>query len=222
MKRSTRACVAVVLATAAVTAVEAQRPAMTFFVTSAGLGKGGNLGGIKGADAHCQALAQNAGAGAKTWRAYLSVTDLNGKGAINARDRIGRGPWHNAAGVRIAIDVDDLHSDSANVTAETALTEKGQKVPTQPNQHDILTGSTRDGRAWNFNLLDDLNLERGAMTCSNYTSDAEDQFVMVGHYDRAGTAPISPWNAAHPSVGCSQAKLVETGGAGLLYCFAID
>jgi hypothetical protein len=215
-------CVAGVLAALVVTAVEAQRPAMTFFVTSAGLGKGGNLGGIKGADAHCQALAQGAGAGSKTWRAYLSVTDLNGKGAINARDRIGRGPWHNAAGVRIAIDVEDLHSDSANLTAETALTEKGQKIPTQPNQHDILTGSTRDGRAWNFNLLDDLNLERGAMTCSNYTSDAEDQFVMVGHYDRAGTAPISPWNAAHPSVGCSQAKLVETGGAGLLYCFAID
>lgn len=222
MKRSTRLSVAAVLAAVVVTAVEAQRPAMTFFVTSVGLGKGGNLGGVKGADAHCQALAQSAGAGSKTWRAYLSVTDLNGKGAINARDRIGRGPWHNAAGVRIAIDVEDLHSDSANVTAETALTEKGQKIPTQPNQHDILTGSTRDGRAWNFNLLDDLNLERGAMTCSNYTSDAEDQFVMVGHYDRAGTAPISPWNAAHPSVGCSQAKLVETGGAGLLYCFAID
>jgi len=222
MKKSTRICTATLLAAIAVTAAEAQRPAMTFFVTSAGLGKGGNLGGIKGADAHCQALAQSAGAGAKTWRAYLSVTDLNGKGAINARDRIGRGPWHNAAGVRIAIDVEDLHSDSANLTAETALTEKGQKIPTQPNQHDILTGSTRDGRAWNYNLLDDLNLERGAMTCSNYTSDAEDQFVMVGHYDRAGTAPISPWNAAHPSVGCSQAKLVETGGAGLLYCFAID
>lgn len=222
MKRSTRICIASLLAAVAVTAAEAQRPAMTFFVTSSGIGNGGNLGGIKGADAHCQALAQSAGAGSKTWRAYLSVTDLNGKGAINARDRIGRGPWHNAAGVRIAIDVEDLHSDSANLTAETALTEKGQKIPTQPNQHDILTGSMRDGRAWNFNLLDDLNLERGAMTCSNYTSDAEDQFVMVGHYDRAGTAPISPWNAAHPSVGCSQAKLVETGGAGLLYCFAID
>jgi hypothetical protein len=180
------------------------------------------LGGIKGADAHCQALARGAGAGDKAWRAYLSVTDLNGKGAINARDRIGRGPWHNANGVRIAIDVDDLHSDSANITADTALTEKGAKLPAEPNQHDILTGSTRDGRAWSYNLLDDLNLERGAMTCSNYTSSAEDQFVMVGHHDRAGTAPISPWNAAHPSVGCSQERLVETGGAGLLYCFAID
>jgi hypothetical protein len=210
------------LAASAATALQAQRPEMSFFVTSAGLGNGGNLGGIKGADAHCQALARNAGAGDKTWRAYLSVTDLNGKGAINARDRIGRGPWYNANGVRIAIDVDDLHSDNANITADTAVTEKGSKLPTEPNQHDILTGSTRDGRAWSYNLLDDLNLERGAMTCSNYTSNAEDQFVMLGHHDRAGTAPISPWNAAHPSVGCSQDKLIETGGAGLLYCFAID
>jgi hypothetical protein len=198
------------------------RPEMSFFVTSVGIGKGANLGGIQGADAHCQMLAETAGAGGKTWRAYLSVTDLNGKGAINARDRIGQGPWHNAAGVRIARDVDDLHSDSANITARTALTEKGEPLPEEPNVHDILTGSTRDGRAWNYNLLDDLNLERGAMTCNNYTSDAEDGAVMVGHADRAGTAPMSPWNAAHPSVGCSQEKLVSTGGAGLLYCFAID
>jgi len=224
MKRSTRIAAAGLLAATAAAALHAQRPQMTFFVTSVGLGNGGNLGGIKGADAHCQALATSAGGSAagKTWRAYLSVTDLNGKGAINARDRIGRGPWYNANGVRIAIDVEDLHSDSANVTADTAITEKGAKLPAEPNQHDILTGSTRDGRAWNYNLLDDLNLERGAMTCSNYTSNAEDQFVMLGHHDRAGTAPISPWNAAHPSVGCSQAKLVETGGSGLLYCFAID
>jgi hypothetical protein len=222
MKRSLRIFVTGLVATGLVAAAHAQRPEMSFFVTSAGLGNGGDLGGIKGADAHCQALARTAGAGEKTWRAYLSVTDLNGKGAINARDRIGRGPWHNANGVRIAIDVDDLHSESANITADTAVTEKGAKLPAEPNQHDILTGSTRDGRAWSYNLLDDLNLERGAMTCSNYTSNAEDQFVMVGHHDRAGTAPISPWNAAHPSVGCSQARLVETGGAGLLYCFAID
>jgi hypothetical protein len=213
---------ACLLAASVTTMVHAQRPEMSFFVTSAGLGKGGNLGGIKGADAHCQALAQSAGAGAKTWRAYLSVTDLNGKGAINARDRIGRGPWYNAKGVRIAVDVEDLHSDSANITADTAITEKGQKLPTEPNSHDILTGSTRDGRAWNYNLLDDLNLERGAMTCSNYTSDAEDQFVMLGHHDRAGTAPISPWNAAHPSTGCNNERLASTGSAGLLYCFAID
>jgi hypothetical protein len=222
MKRTTRVAATGLIAAAVAVAVHAQRPQMSFFVTSVGLGNGGNLGGIKGADAHCQALAGSAGAGDKTWRAYLSVTDLNGKGAINARDRIGRGPWHNANGVRIAIDVDDLHSDSANITADTAITEKGAKLPEEPNRHDILTGSTREGRAWSYNLLDDLNLERGAMTCSNYTSNAEDQLVMVGHHDRAGTAPISPWNAAHPSVGCSQERLVETGGAGLLYCFAID
>jgi len=222
MTTSTRIVTAGLLAASFATALHAQRPEMSFFVTSVGLGQGGNLGGIKGADAHCQALASKAGAGDKSWRAYLSVTDLNGKGAINARDRIGRGPWYNASGVRIAIDVEDLHSESANITADTTLTEKGAKLPAEPNQHDILTGSTRDGRAWSYNLLDDLNLERGAMTCSNYTSNAEDQFVMVGHQDRAGTAPISPWNAAHPSVGCSQQKLVETGGAGLLYCFAID
>lgn len=222
MSRSTRLLVVGLLATGFTTLLQAQRPAMSFFVTSVGLGRGGNLGGIKGADAHCQSLAQSAGAGAKTWRAYLSVTDLNGKGAINARDRIGRGPWYNAKGVRIAIDVEDLHSDSANITADTAITEQGQKLATEPNQHDILTGSTRDGRAWNYNLLDDLNLERGAMTCSNYTSDAEDQFVMLGHHDRAGTAPISPWNAAHPSTGCNNERLASTGSAGLLYCFAID
>jgi hypothetical protein len=206
--------------------VRAQRPvaatpAMSFFVTSVGVGKGANLGGIKGADAHCQKLAEAAGS-SKTWHAYLSVTDMNGKGAINARDRIGRGPWFNAKGARIALDVDDLHSDSNNVTAGTTLTEKGEPLTSDPNVHDILTGSTRDGRAWSYNLLDDLNLEKGAMTCDNYTSDAEDGAVMVGHADRAGTAPISPWNAAHPSVGCSQSKLVSTGGAGLLYCFAID
>jgi hypothetical protein len=215
---------AVACATFPTLAQRAEKPPMTFFVTSTGLGKGANLGGIKGADAHCQALANAAGGGseAKTWRAYLSITDLNGKGAIDARDRIGRGPWHNAKGVRIAVDVEDLHSDSNNINQATALTEKGQALPSDPNVHDILTGSTREGRAWSYNLLDDLNLEKGAMTCDNYTSDAEDGAVMVGHADRAGTAPISPWNAAHPSVGCSQAKLVSTGGAGLLYCFAID
>ncbi len=197
-------------------------PRIGFFVSSVGSGKGGNLGGIRGADAHCQQLAAAAGAGDRSWRAYLSVTDLNGKGAINARDRIGTGPWFNAKGVRIARNVDDLHSDNNNINAATALTEKGLPIPPKPNAHDVLTGSTRDGRAWDYHMLDDLNLENGAMTCNNYTSEAEDGAVMVGHLDRAGTAPISPWNTAHPSVGCSQAKLVSTGGAGLLYCFAID
>lgn len=199
-----------------------QTPRMSFFVTSAGSGKGANLGGIQGADRHCQALATAAKAGDRTWRAYLSVTDLNGKGAINARDRIGTGPWFNAKGVRIARNADDLHSASNNITRETVLTEKGTAIPPTPNVHDVITGSTEDGRAWNYNLLDTLNLENGAMTCNNYTSEAEDGAVMLGHFDRGGTAPMSPWNAAHPSTGCSQAKLVSTGGAGLLYCFAID
>jgi hypothetical protein len=152
----------------------------------------------------------------------LSVTNINAKGAINARDRIGTGPWYNAKGVRIARNVEDLHSDSSNITRETSLNEKGESFPGKPNVHDIITGSTIDGRAWDLTLLDTLNLENGAMTCNNYTSEAEDGAVMVGHYDRGGTAPMSPWNAAHPSTGCSQAKLVSTGGAGLLYCFAID
>jgi hypothetical protein len=197
-------------------------PRMTFFVTSTGSGKGANYGGIRGADAHCQTLATAAGAGDRSWRAYLSATDLNGKGAINARDRIGTGPWFNAKGVRIARNVDDLHSDSNNINPRTALTEKGGEIPPKPNQHDILTGSTLDGRAWDYHMLDTLNLENGAMTCNNYTSDAETGAAMVGHFDRSGTAPVSPWNAAHPSNGCSQAKLAETGGGGLLYCFAID
>jgi hypothetical protein len=197
-------------------------PRMSFFVTSAGMGKGANLGGIQGADRHCNTLAAAAGAGELTWRAYLSVTDLNGKGAINARDRIGTGPWYNAKGVRIARNVEDLHSDGNNIYRATALTEKGAPLPETPNVHDILTGSDLQGRAWDFHLLDTLNLDADAMTCKNYTSDAEEGQVMVGHADRGGSAPISPWNAAHPSVGCSQAQLVSTGGAGLLYCFAID
>jgi hypothetical protein len=162
------------------------------------------------------------GAGTRTWRAYLSVTNLNGKGAVHARDRIGTGPWYNAKGVRIARDEADLHSDGANIFKETAINEKGEPFQARPNVHDVITGSTLDGRAWDYDLLDLLNIEAGAMTCNNYTSDAETGFVMLGHMDRGGTAPISPWNAAHPSTGCNQEKLVSTGGAGLFYCFAID
>ena len=123
--------------------------------------------------------------------------------------------------MRIAIDVDDLHSDSANITADTAVTEKGAKLPTEPNQHDILTGSTRDGRAWSYNLLDDLNLESGAMTCSNYTSNVATGSVQLGHSDKQGGGNGS-WNAAHGSRGCGQQNLVATGGAGLFYCFAVN
>ena len=188
---------------------------MTFFVTSAGSGKGANLGGLAGADQICQTLAAKAGAGDHTWRAYLS-TSANGMGAaVNARDRIGRGPWQNAKGVVIAKDVETLHGTN-NLNKETALTEKGDKVngrTDQPNLHDILTGSQPDGRAFGGEK---------DMTCSNWTSSGEGA-AMVGHHDRMGLntePPALSWNSSHPSRGCSQEALRGTGGAGLLYCFA--
>ena len=188
---------------------------MTFFVTSAGSGKGANLGGLSGADQICQTLATKAGAGDHTWRAYLS-TSANGMGtAVNARDRIGRGPWQNAKGVVIAQNVENLHGTN-NLNKETALTEKGEKVngrTDQPNLHDILTGSQADGRAFSGEK---------DMTCSNWTSSGEGA-AMVGHHDRMGLntePPALSWNSSHPSRGCSQDALRATGGAGLLYCFA--
>ena len=188
---------------------------MTFFVTSAGSGKGANLGGLSGADQICQTLAAKAGAGDHTWRAYLS-TSANGMGtAVNARDRIGRGPWQNAKGVVIAQNVENLHGTN-NLNKETALTEKGEKVngrTDQPNLHDILTGSQADGRAFSGEK---------DMTCSNWTSSGEGA-AMVGHHDRMGLntePPALSWNSSHPSRGCSQDALRATGGAGLLYCFA--
>ena len=187
--------------------VAQQPPAMGFFVSSVGSGMGGNLGGLAGADKHCQALAAKAGAGNRTWRAYLSTT---GAGSVNARDRIGSGPWYNAKGQLIASSVADLHSDKANVNADTALDEHGRQINPQgaPNRHDIMTGSTADGRA-------------GEMTCQNWTSSSSDQSAMLGHHDRLTFGkPGSPWNAAHASKGCSQDNLVATGGAGLIYCFA--
>ncbi len=195
---------------------------MSFFITSEGSGDGGNLGGLTGADRHCQALAEAAGAGDKIWRAYLSLS--HPALTINARDRIGSGPWYNADGVMVARDVDDLHSDNANVTNETALTERGDRVngEGQPNRHDILTGSQPDGTAWPYALMDLLNFDGHALTCSNWTSNSEDGRAMVGHHDRGGQVGYSPWNAAHPSNGCSQENLVSTGGAGLFYCFATD
>jgi hypothetical protein len=185
---------------------------MTFFVTSAGPGQGADLGGLAGADAHCQRLAQAAGAGARTWRAYLST---QGAGAVNARDRIGRGPWQNAQGAVIARDVAQLHGDN-NLSKQTALNERGQPVNGRgdtPNMHDILTGSQADGTA--FPAGEDR-------TCRNWSYSGPDGSAMLGHHDRMGTpgpAPMS-WNASHPSRGCSQQGLVSTGGAGLLYCFA--
>ena len=196
---------------------------MTFFITSVGLGKGADLGGLAGADQHCQALAKAVGAGNRTWRAYLSTqaAALNDPNFVNARDRIGTGPWHNAKGVMISRSVEDLHSPSNNVTKQTALDEKGNLVngrTEKPNKHDILTGSRPDGTAFGGGALPD-------MTCGNWTKSGPDGAAMVGHHDRAG--PIdSPWatswNSSHPSVkGCSQEVLRGTGGDGLFYCFAV-
>jgi hypothetical protein len=192
---------------------EAQDNPMSFFVTSAGPGKGGDLGGLEGADAHCQALAEAAGAGGKTWRAYLSTS---GEGGVNARDRIGSGPWVNAKGVEIAASVDELHAETNKINKETALDERGQPVKGRgddPNQHDILTGSQRDGTA--FAAGED-------MTCGNWTSSGEGA-AMTGHHDLIGNPQgINFWNFSHASRGCSQENLVGTGGAGLFYCFAAD
>jgi len=184
-------------------------PAMSFFVTSVGPGDGANLGGLAGADAHCQSLAAAAGAGNRTWRAYLSVTEADGQPAVNARDRIGTGPWYNVNGDQIAADLTDLHTDNANPAEEVILTETGE----EPSRHDMLTGSQLDGTA--FPPGEDR-------TCQNWTSNDEGR-PWVGHGDRrARGVPGSPWNSAHASAGCSPAALNSTGGDGLFYCFAAD
>jgi hypothetical protein len=206
-----------------------QTQPMGFFITSVGPGNGADLGGLAGADKHCQSLAQAAGAGGRTWRAYLSTTASGDQPAVNARDRIGNGPWYNAKGAIIAQNVADLHGDVQrdrnSINKEFALNEKGQPVNgrgDQPNQHDILTGSDSHGKA--------LPGDAAKTTCSNWTSGAANTgaqgqpasaSAMVGHHDRAGGGNSS-WNAAHPSRGCSQANLVATGGAGLFYCFAAN
>ena len=197
-----------------------QAPNMTFFVTGAGPGKGADLGGIEGADRYCQQLAQQAGAGNKTWRAYLSTQAADGKPAINARDRIGRGPWQNFKGEVVAQSVDDLHSDKNKLNTQTALTERGAMIPGMgytPVRHDALTGSQSDGRA--FPAGEDR-------TCRNWTSSTLGS-AMLGHIDRTGLRddpPSHSWNSSHPSRGpdggCSQADLRSTGGDGLFYCFA--
>lgn len=194
--------------------------AMTFFVTSTSMGKGGDLGGLAGADKHCQDLAQAAGAGGKTWHAYLST---QGAGAVNAKDRIGKGPWMNAKGVTVAKDVADLHSAGNNLTKQTALTEKGEMNNGRgdnPNRHDIVTGSQPDGTA--FTGAEDR-------TCGNYTKSSGPGAVMFGHSDRMGlddSAAAKSWNSSHPSRGngggCTQADFRGTGGDGLLYCFAAN
>jgi hypothetical protein len=191
--------------------------AMTFFITSVGPGKGADLGGLAGADRHCQSLAAAVGAGNRTWRAYLSTSGSGGKTAANARDRIGKGPWHNAKGVRVAESVADLHGNQNNLTKQTALTEKGEMVNgrgDQPNRHDILTGSQLDGTA--------LTGDPATTNCNNWTSSGEGS-AQVGHHDRqGGGANATSWNSAHPSRGCSQENLRGTGGDGFFYCFAAN
>jgi hypothetical protein len=200
----------------------AQSADTSFFLTSNGPGKGADLGGIAGADRHCQSLAQAAGAGAKTWRAYLSTQAADGQPAINAKDRIGKGPWQNAKGVVVAKDVADLHSAGNNLSKQTALSEKGEVINGRgdtPNRHDVLTGSQPDGTA--FTGADDR-------TCKNWTSSTQGS-AMVGHSDRQGLRDddaSKSWNSSHPSRGpdggCSQADLKSTGGDGLFYCFAAN
>jgi len=201
----------------------AQANDTSFFITSAGPGKGGDLGGLQGADKHCQDLAAAAGAGGKTWRAYLSTqaASLADTNFVNARDRIGKGPWKNAKGVVVAKSVDDLHSPGSNLNKETALDERGQPIKSRadkPNQHDILTGSRPDGTAFPGAPFPD-------MTCGSWTRGTPEGAAMTGHFDRAGPVASSwatSWNSAHPSLGCSIEKLRPTGGEGYFYCFAAD
>ena len=191
-----------------------QAPPMSFFITSAGSGNGANLGGLAGADRHCTELATAAGPTTLTWHAYLSASARDGQPAVNAKDRIGNGPWHNQKGMLVAKDLADLHGDSSKVNKQTALTEKGATVNGRgdtPNMHDILTGSNADGT---------LTTGTGDTTCGNWTSTAADGSASVGHFDRVGGgANPTSWNAAHPSRGCGQANLQATGGNGLFYCF---
>ena len=217
---------AIALAGGSYLAVAQQPPAqppqpMSFFITSAGSGNGANLGGLAGADRICQTLAAAAGRGDKTWHAYLSQSAASGQPAVNARDRIGSGPWYNAKGARIAQNVADLHGDSLeqarrgnNIQKPTALNEKGETingVGDTPNRHDMLTGSQLDGNAFT---------DGADHTCQNWTSSTTGT-AQLGHHDRTGGGNTS-WNSTHPSRGCSQENLVATGGAGLFYCFAIN
>jgi hypothetical protein len=207
------------LAGVALTApVQADPAKMSFFVTSAGKGDGANLGGLDGADAHCNALAKAAGSKKTNWRAYLSTTAPGGEAGINARDRIGRGPWQNAKGAVVAKNIDDLHGASVNIDKQTALSEKGEPISGRGdpvNMHDILTGSDPQGM---------YSTAGGDTTCGNWTKNA-DGSAIVGHHDRIGlkdTRHMKSWNSAHGSRGCSQDALKGSGGAGLLYCFAAD
>ena len=197
---------------------QAQQATMSFFVTSVGEDKGADLGGLAGADAHCQALAKAAGSTETNWHAYLSTTEPGGVAGVNARDRIGKGPWQNAKGVVVAKSVEDLHSNSSNINKQTALTEKGETVSGRGdavNTHDILTGSDPQGL---------YSTAGGDTTCGNWTKSGEGSAI-VGHHDRAGlkdTRHMNSWNSSHGSRGCSQDQLKASGGAGLIYCFVAN
>jgi hypothetical protein len=219
-------CLTALLALCAASALaqqaEAPKLPLGFFVTSAGLGKGADLGGLAGADAHCQKLAESVGAGNRSWHAYLSTQATSGQPAVNARDRVGQGPWANAKGQIVGKDLAHLHGDTLdlarlgnNVNRVTALSEKGEPIKgvgDKPNEHDILTGSKPDGTAYS---------DAADHTCRNYTSSAADGSAQLGHFDRTGGGNTS-WNSTHASRGCGQENLVATGGAGLLYCFAVN
>ena len=226
MKHSTKLSLPLALTTALLVSACAQTPSagpaasgsgMSFFVTSANPGKGADLGGLSGADQYCQKLAASAGAGSRSWRAYLSNSAVGGAPAVNARDRIGRGPWQNAKGEVIASNVEELHTNN-KISKQTALTEKGEVVSGRGdtvNTHDILTGTQADGRAFPPDK---------DMTCGNWTKSGEG-IAMVGHHDRQGLrddAESKSWNASHPSKACDMNSLKATGGSGLLYCFAAN
>jgi hypothetical protein len=214
MRRTLGVGLAIIAAALSAHLAQAQATQLGFFITSTGPGKGADLGGLAGADAHCQKLAAAAGVGSRAWHAYLSTTGSGSQAAVNARDRIGAGPWANAKGVVVATSVADLHSDKNKLSKENSLTEKGDVVNGRgdtPNRHDILTGSTADGTA---------SKEGGDTTCGNWTSSGEGS-ALLGHHDRqGGGANPTSWNSAHPSRGCSQENLRSTGGDGLFYCFA--
>ena len=200
---------------------------MSFFITSVGPGKGGDLGGLEGADQHCQKLAQTGGAGSRTWRAYLSTQApaLNSPAFVNARDRIGTGPWQNVKGEVIARNVEELHSDASKLTKATAIDEMGRPVNSRtetPNKHDILTGSRPDGTAFAGGVGGGQPFPD--MTCGNWTKSTTEGAAMTGHFDRASSTTASwatSWNSSHPTVGCSLERIRPTGGDGLLYCFAV-
>ncbi len=190
---------------------------MSFFLTSHGPGDGANLGGLTGADAHCATLAESAGVSGKTWRAYLSAGATDDDAAVNARDRIGTGPWVNASGVQVATDVDDLHSDSNKLNKANSISESGDEINGRgdsPNRHDILTGSSLEGTAYS---------DGADHSCQNWAYSGSDGSAQVGHHDRqGGGANPTSWNNAHGSRGCSQSDLIGTGGDGLFYCFATN